>query len=87
LPQREAAQHRALQLLSKFVPSMQPTEWVDRVDGEGGFAVFESDDPVAMTRDFAIWSPIFHFELHPVLDILEATPAQQEAADFRESVS
>jgi hypothetical protein len=24
---------------------------------------------------------------HRVLDILEATPAQQEAADFRESVS
>ena len=44
----EAAQKRGLQLLSKFQPSMDIKEWVDRVDGEGGFAVFEGDDPSAI---------------------------------------
>jgi hypothetical protein len=30
---------------------------------------------------------MFAFELFPVLDVLEATPLQQEAMDFRDSVS
>jgi hypothetical protein len=49
--------------------------------------VFESDDPVAMTKDIAIWAPLLDFELFPVIDIAEGTPAQQEAIDFRDSIS
>jgi hypothetical protein len=87
LEEREAATKRGMQLLGKFEPSVQIKEWVDRIDGEGGFAVVESDDPAAMTKDIAIWAPMFHFELFPVLDVAESTAAQQEAIDFRDSIS
>ncbi|MEX1009530.1 MAG: DUF3303 family protein [Acidimicrobiia bacterium] len=85
--EREAAEKRSMQLLSKFEPSMEIATWVDRIDGQGGFAVFESDDPAAMTKDIAIWGPLLQFELHPVIDIGDATPVQQEAIDFRDSIS
>lgn len=87
LAEREAADKRGLQLLSKFQPSIQFSEWVDRVDGQGGFAVFEADDAAPMMKDIAIWAAMFHFELYPVLDVLESTALQQEAVDFRDSIS
>ncbi len=85
--EREVTEKRSMQLLSKFEPSVQISEWVDRIDAGGGFAVLESDDPVAMTKDIAIWAPLLNFELYPVLDVADATPAQQEAIDFRDSIS
>ena len=87
LAEREDAEKRAMQLLSKFEPSVDISVWVDRIDGRGGFAVFESDDAAAMTKDIAIWAPLLNFELHPVIDVGDATPAQQEAIDFRDSIS
>ncbi len=83
----EAAAKRAQQLLSKFEPSMDILQWVDRIDGEGGFAVFDADDPVAMHRDIEIWATMLRFKLHPVLDIADAVPAQLEAIEFRDSIS
>lgn len=87
LAEREAADKRGLQLLSKFQPSIQFSEWVDRVDGQGGFAVFETDDAAPMMKDIAIWAAMFHFEVYPVLDVLDSTALQQEAVDFRDSIS
>jgi hypothetical protein len=87
LEEREAAAKRGMQLLAKFQPSVQFSEWVNRVDGEGGFALFESDDATTLMKDIAIWAPIFHFDLHPVLDLLDATPLQQEAIAFRDSIT
>jgi hypothetical protein len=83
----EAGQKRSMQLLSKFEPSAQIKEWVDRVDGDGGFAIFETDDPIALLRDITIWTPLLRFELHPVVDVGEGTAAQQEAIEFRDSIS
>jgi len=85
--EREVAEKRSLQILSKFEPSVQISEWVERVDGRGGFAVLQSDDAVAMTKDIAIWAPFLNFELYPVLDVMDATSAQQEAMDFRDSIT
>jgi hypothetical protein len=83
----EAGAKRVQQLLAKFVPSVDVKEWVDRVDGEGGFAVFESDDPVALHKDVSLWTPYLRFKLHPVLDVGDAIPAQQEAIELRDSIS
>jgi hypothetical protein len=87
LAEREAAEKRGLQLLGKWEPGIQFSEWVDRLDGQGGFVVCESDDAATIMKDIAIWAPMFVFELYPVLDVLEATPLQQEAMEFRESIS
>ena len=85
--EREEAAKRGMQMLSKFTPSVEMREWVDRVDGEGGFAVFEADDSTTLLRDVTIWAPFFKFELFPVVDLGDAVPAQQEAIDFRDSIS
>jgi hypothetical protein len=66
---------------------MDVKEWVDRVDGEGRFAVFESDDPIAAQRDLSIGTPPLRSRLHPVVDTGDAIPAQQEAIELRDSVS
>jgi hypothetical protein len=84
--ERETEAKRGLQLLPKFEPSVQISEWVDRVDGNGGFAILESDDAPAMLKDIAIWAPFFEFGLYPVVDIGESTARQQEAVDFRDSI-
>jgi len=86
LAEREAAEKRSMQFLAKFEPTVAISVWVERIDGRGGFAVFESDDPAAMAKDIAIWTPYLDFELHPVLDVMEATPAQQAGIAFRDSV-
>jgi hypothetical protein len=87
LAEREAAGKRGLQLLAKWQPGIEFTEWVDRVDGQGGFVIFESDDSATIMKDIAVWAAMFHFELYPVLDVLEATPIQQQATEFLDSVS
>ena len=56
-------------------------------DGQGGFAVFEADDAAPMMKDIAIWAAMFHFEVYPVLDVLDSTALQQQAVDFRDSIS
>jgi hypothetical protein len=85
LAEREAAAKRGMQLLSKWQPSLQFSEWMQRLDNEGGFVVFETDDPTTIVKDVAVWAPMFRFALFPVLDVLDATPLQQEAVDFRDA--
>jgi hypothetical protein len=77
LKSAEAAQ----KLLVNWVPSPNAniTEWVQRCDGTGGFAVLETENAKDLYRDLAVWSPWLKFEVHPVLDILDATPLTDEA--------
>ena len=84
--EREDAEKRSMQILAKFQPSAEITTWVQRVDGRGGFAVFETDDAAALTKDIAIWAPLLDFELHPVLDVMDAAAAGQEAIAFRDAL-
>jgi Protein of unknown function (DUF3303) len=85
--EREQAEKRAMRLLSKFEPQVQISEWVNRLDGDGGFAVFESDDAAQILHDLAIWAPLLQFRLHPVIDSISSAAPIQEAIDFRDSVT
>ena len=71
----------AQKLLANWTPSPSAaiTEWVQRCDGTGGFAVLSTDNAQDLYRDLATWSPWLKFEVIPVLDILEATPLTEEA--------
>ena len=75
-------------LLANWTPSPSGniTEWVQRCDGGGGFAVIQSDNMQDLYRDLATWSPWLKFEIIPVLDILEATPLTEEAIHKASSV-
>jgi hypothetical protein len=75
------AQRSAMKLLASWKPHAPEgiSEWVQRVDGAGGFAVVQTDDAVALYKDLAAWSPWLEFEVIPVLDLAESTAASEEA--------
>ena len=76
---------RSLEVFSKWTPSANMLQFVSRVDGRGGFAVAETDDPTALAKDCAIFSPFMDFELYPVLDMQEGAATLQAAVDYNES--
>ena len=80
-----ASMKRSLEVFSKWSPSMTVHSFVSRVDAQGGFAVGESDDPAALARDCAIFSPYLDFAVHPVLDMQEAFGVLTGAVDFNEA--
>jgi Protein of unknown function (DUF3303) len=79
-----ASMKRSLEVFSKWTPSMTVHQFVSRVDAQGGFAVGESDDPAAIARDCAIFSPYLEFEVHPVMDIEDGAAVLTAAVDFNE---
>ena len=84
----EEVQARSLQVFSKWSPSPETTfdQFVERIDGGGGFAVIETDDPTLIARDMAIFSAFYDISVYPVLDIADAVQIENEAVEFRNSV-
>ena len=80
-----ASLKRSLELLSKWTPSMTVHQFVSRVDSSGGFVVGETDDPVELAKDCAIFSPYVEFAIHPVIDIEQGSAALQAGVDFNET--
>jgi hypothetical protein len=80
---------RALQVFGKWTPSETVTygEFLGRVDGNGGFAVVETDDAAAIAKDVAPFGSWFEFTVHPVLEIADSTAIDMEAVSFLQSVS
>ena len=62
-------------------------QFVLRVDGEGGFAVTEGDDPAAAARDIAKFAPFLKYTVYPVLDVAEAAGILAEAVEWRKSIT
>jgi hypothetical protein len=86
--ERVTAGEAAQKLLANWAPSDTATihQWLQRCDGNGGFAVVENDDQADLFRDIAVWAPWLDFEVVPVLDIADATPITQEALQKVRSV-
>jgi hypothetical protein len=84
----EEVQARALQVFGKWSPAegTKFLQFVGRVDGPGGFAVVETDDPALIARDTAIFGAFFDMQVYPVLDIEESARIGGEAIEFRRSV-
>ena len=80
-----ASLKRSLEVFGKWTPSANMLQFVHRVDGRGGFAIAETDDPAALAKDCAIFSPYLDFTLHPVLDIEQGAAALQAAVDYNQS--
>ncbi len=85
----EELQARGLQVFSKWSPSPQATfkEFVGRVDGRGGFAVIEADDPAVVAKDMAIFGAFFDMTVYPVMEVMETAGIAAEAVEFRSSIS
>lgn len=80
--------HHLTSVFQKWQPSPNSTfhQFVERCDGQGGFAVVEGDNPADLLRDAAIFSPWFVFDVYPVMDVMDAFAVQQEALAFLDSI-
>jgi hypothetical protein len=80
---------RSLQVFSKWTPQEGSTfkEFLARVDGRGGFAVVETDDPTLVLRDTALFGAFFDFSVYPVLEIADSTAIEMETVEHLRSIS
>jgi Protein of unknown function (DUF3303) len=87
--ENEEAARRGVELFSKW---QQPTgitfhQFVGRLDGTGGFAVVETDNPADILDGVTKFGPLNAFDLHPVVDLADWIQSAQEGVEFRESIS
>jgi hypothetical protein len=80
----EEVQARSLEVFRKWSPAEGTTylQFLGRIDGPGGFAVVETDDPALLARDTAIFSTYFDMSVYPVLDVQDAARIGGEALEF-----
>jgi hypothetical protein len=85
----EAGIARSLQVFSKWSPPADATfhQFLTRLDGEGGYAVVESDNPTSVMEGPSKFSPWFEFHVTPVMDIMEGVPVFNDGVEFRKSIS
>jgi hypothetical protein len=60
-------------------------QFLGRLDGRGGFAVVETEDPTSVLRDVAVFSTFFDMNVYPVTDASEVVQIFGEAAEFLRS--
>jgi hypothetical protein len=84
----EDAARRALELFSKWEPAAGTTfhQFVGRIDGDGGFAIVETDNPTELLTETAKFAPFNIFQVYPVVDMGEWAQASQGGIDFRGSI-
>ena len=85
----EAAAERGLAIFSKWSPPADETfhEFLERLDGEGGYAVVETDNPLSLLEAPAKFGTMFEFSVVPCVDITESIPVLNEGVEFRKSIS
>ena len=85
----EVAERRSMEVFSKWAPDPSVTfhQFVQRVDGDGGFSVVETDNPEHLLADSAKFSPWFAFQVFPVVDMTDAVAVFNDALEFRDSIS
>jgi hypothetical protein len=85
----EESAARSLQVFSKWTPSEGANfkEFLGRVDGQGGFAVVETDDASLIATDVAPFASWFDFTVYPVLEITETAAIDTQAVEFLASIS
>jgi hypothetical protein len=83
--ENEASRKRAVELLDKWIPQQKLREMLIRIDGQGGFAVVETDEPETIARTVATFSPYLAHSVYPVLEIDKARSIAEEAIAFLES--
>ena len=85
----EADARRGLAVFGKWTPPEGDNflQFLTRIDGNGGYAVVETDNPLNMLDSAAKFGPWFEFEVVPVVDIMEGTPIAAQAIEWRDSIT
>ncbi|WP_067470087.1 DUF3303 domain-containing protein [Nocardia amamiensis] len=86
--ENEASIRRALEVFANWKPSPSTTyhQFVSRLDGKGGFAVIETDNPIDLADGPAKFGFCAEYEIYPVVEVAEVAQAFQQGADFRASI-
>ncbi|MEU2257976.1 DUF3303 family protein [Nocardia xishanensis] len=86
--ENEASMQRALDVFANWKPSAGMTfhQFVGRLDGRGGFAVVETDNPMELADGPSKFGFFADYEIYPVVEAAAAAQAFQEGADFRASI-
>jgi hypothetical protein len=79
---------RGLAVFGKWTPSEGSNfrEFLGRIDGRGGFAVVETDNPATVAKDIAPFAGFFDFEVYPVQEIADTAATGAEAVAFLQSI-
>lgn len=87
--ENEESLRRVLAVFSKWSPPQHTTfhQFLSRVDGGGGCAVVETNDPADLLDSVAKFLFYCDYEIIPVVDIEEGVRASQRGLEFLESVS
>ena len=83
----EAAQKRVLSVFQKWqMPdSMKIHQFLVRVGEYGGYAVLETENLSDVHRLTTVFA-VFQFRLQPVIDVMDAVAAENEAIAWRDSI-
>jgi hypothetical protein len=86
--ENEEAVRRATELFGKWQQPAGTTfhQFVGRLDGGGGFAVVETDNPGDLLDGVSKFGPVNEFQIYPVVDVADWIAAGMEGVAFRESV-
>jgi hypothetical protein len=85
----EASNDRALQLFSKWQPPAGSTfhQFVGRLDGDGEFAVVETENPAELLDSTGKFAPFNVFQVYPLVDMNDGVQTTQAGVEFRGSIS
>jgi len=61
-------------------------QFLARADGQGGYAVVETDNPASLADAPAKFSTWLEFDIDPVIDIMDNVAVIAAGAEFRESI-
>ncbi|MGQ4599588.1 DUF3303 family protein [Nocardia sp. R6R-6] len=86
--ENEDSMRRALEVFANWKPSETTTyhQFVGRLDGRGGFAVIETDNPLDLADGPNKFGFFAEYEVYPVVEMAEAAQTFQEGLEFRASI-
>ena len=83
--ENEASAQRALEVFAKWTPPASSTfhQFLSRLDGTGGFAVVETDNPMDLADAPSKFGFFAEYQIYPVTEMAEGVQVFQEGVKFR----
>ena len=87
--ENEQSIQRSLAVFSKWTPpqSTKFLEFLARVDGTGGCAVIETEDPADIAESVAKFAFFVEYQVMPMLEMDESARLMHEGIEFRQAIA
>ena len=85
--ENEETIRRNLEIFAQWSPPAEQTfhQFLNRIDGQGGFGVVETEDASSLLDVVAKFAPYHEFAIYPVVEATEAAQAYRRGMEFRDS--